>query len=148
MALFDVIRASVNRSVDLYRELVAAIPEPALQSKLPGLRSNSVGQQLWCVIGARESYGRAIQAGEWKGFSCSLAGDLCHVKSELAQALDRSGADLLAVLESGEVLTDNQSQLLLDLLEHETAHQGQLIRYLYGLNLTIPEGWRSRYALQ
>lgn len=32
-------------------------------------------------------------------------------------------------------------------LEHEAAHQGQLIRYLYGLRLAIPESWRKRYAL-
>ena len=30
----------------------------------------------------------------------------------------------------------------LDLLEHEAAHHGQLIRYLYGLDLPIPETWK------
>jgi hypothetical protein len=28
------------------------------------------------------------------------------------------------------------------------AHHGQLIRDLYGLNLPIPDSWKSRYALQ
>ena len=37
--------------------------------------------------------------------------------------------------------------LVLDLLEHEAAHHGQLIRYLYGLDLPIPDSWKRKYAL-
>jgi hypothetical protein len=42
---------------------------------------------------------------------------------------------------------DVRGRLVLDLLEHEAAHHGQLIRYLYGLKLPIPAGWKRRYAL-
>jgi hypothetical protein len=40
-----------------------------------------------------------------------------------------------------------QRRLAMDLLEHEVAHHGQLIRYLCGLRIDIPESWKSRYAL-
>ncbi len=104
----DEIRSRFVRSQELFRELVASIAEPVLAECLPGLPSNSIGAQLWCVVGARESYGRAIEAGEWSAATCALA---------------------------------------LDCLEHEASHQGQLIRYLYGLDLEIPPGWQDRYAL-
>jgi len=49
------------------------------------------------------------------------------------------------VLDPGDV---TRWGLALDLLEHEAAHQGQLIRYLYGLALPIPASWKRRYALE
>jgi hypothetical protein len=36
---------------------------------------------------------------------------------------------------------------VLALLEHETQHQGQLIRYLYGLGIARPHTWQQQYAL-
>ena len=40
-----------------------------------------------------------------------------------------------------------QLQRALALLEHETQHHGQLIRYLYGLGIPRPESWQRQYAL-
>ena len=37
-----------------------------------GARSNTIGSQFWCIVGARESYTRAIAKGRWSGFTCSL----------------------------------------------------------------------------
>jgi hypothetical protein len=65
----------------------------------------------------------------------------------VAQALGRSEEAVSQVLERLETYGDAQSRLLLDLLEHEAQHHGQLIRYLYGLELAIPPSWKSRYAL-
>jgi hypothetical protein len=97
------------------------------------------------VVGARESYARAIAAGEWSGYSCSLSepGD----PAEVAAALDRSADAVTMVLASLRDHTAAQTGLLLDLLEHEAQHHGQLIRYLYALRLPIPASWKSRYAL-
>lgn len=147
MSLLEVLKTNLLRSVSLYEELIARIPESALGEKLPGVRSNTIGQQLWCVIGARESYSRAIAAGEWKGFSCSVSSEQCTAQVDLAKALAHSGASLLNAVSAQELFTDNQNRLILDVLEHEAAHQGQLIRYLYALKLPIPENWKSRYAL-
>jgi hypothetical protein len=147
MALRELTLATLRRSFALYDELVEALPEPAFSRKLPGLRSNTIGQQLWCVVGARESYGRAVVAGAWDGFACSLAGDRCGSRADVAAALCSSAADSTRIIEGADPWTDSQGQLVLDLVEHETMHHGQLIRYLYGLDLFIPAGWKARYAL-
>ena len=147
MALFDVLKFNLQRSVSLYEELIAGLPESALAQRLPGVRSNTMGKQLWCVIGARESYARAIAAGEWKGFSCSVTREQCSTKVDLARSLALSGTRLLEVVSVQESFTDVQHQLMLDVLEHEAAHQGQMIRYLYALSLPIPDMWKSRFAL-
>jgi hypothetical protein len=65
----------------------------------------------------------------------------------VAAALDRSAAAVASVLQAHERLTEAQQRLVLDLLEHEAQHHGQLIRYLYGLGLQIPASWKERYAL-
>lgn len=145
MSIVATIRESFERSFVLYRDLVDSIPPEALTSKLPGIPSNTLGEQLWCVIGARESYRRAIEAGEWSGFSCSLKSTTD--KAMLLDALHQSAEALKNDLDKAETFTDQQNRLLIDLLEHEIAHHGQLIRYLYGMKLTIPESWKSRYAL-
>lgn len=146
MTLLAATRSRLQRSIDLYQELVAEIPESSLAEKLPQLPSNTLGQQLWCVVGARESYSRAIEAGEWLGFACSL--EQAHAREDVAQALSASGTALMESISRNDSPTQTQCELILDLLEHEAAHQGQLIRYLYGLRIPIPVGWKSRYALQ
>jgi hypothetical protein len=139
------ISESLERSFALYQDLAGALNAEALRSNLPNLPSNTIGGQLWCVVGARESYARGIAAGGWAGFSCSLtdAGDPAAVKD----ALDRSASEVKGVLTAVESFNDTQNRLLVDLLEHEAQHHGQIIRYLYGLKLAIPQSWKDRYAL-
>jgi hypothetical protein len=134
-----------ERSFGLYGDLAESIDERALASRLGDLPSNTIGSQLWCVVGARESYSRAIKADAWSGFACSLddPGSADRVKD----ALERSARDVREALESMASASDTQSRLIVDLLEHEAAHQGQLIRYLYGLRLDIPARWKQRYSL-
>lgn len=147
MSLFDLTKTRLRRSFDLFDELVREIPESALSDHLPAGRSNTIGQQLWCVVGARESYRRAIESGGWAGFSCTLTAEGCKSRSSVLQALSASGSGISTILETGESFSDSQNELVLDLLEHEAAHQGQLIRYLYALKIQIPAGWKKRYAL-
>ena len=145
MSLATALASRLERSFTLYRDFAESLDEPTLGEKLPGLPSNVIGLQLWCVVGARESYARAIQAGSWAGFACSLASPM--EKIAVAGALGRSADEVRTVLNGIEGFSETQQGLILDLLEHEAAHQGQLIRYLYGLRLPIPESWRARYAL-
>lgn len=146
MSLSLVIQERLERSFGLYRDLVECIDEDALSSRLPGLPSNTVGLQLWCVVGARESYAQAIKSGQWSGFTCSL--DVTTQKTSVAEALRRSAADVTVALGGMDSFTNVQHRLVVDLLEHEAAHQGQLIRYLYGLRLPIPKSWKARFALE
>ncbi|HUF06649.1 MAG TPA: hypothetical protein VMP86_04585 [Candidatus Binatia bacterium] len=141
----DVVRERFGRSFQLYRDLAATLDGVALGSKLPGVPSNSVGAQLWCVVGARESYARAIAAGAWAGFSCSL--DEPGDPASVVEALGRSERVVVEVLGGVEAHSDQQDRLMLDLLEHEAQHHGQIIRFLYALRLPIPDSWKERYAL-
>jgi hypothetical protein len=145
MTLATAVEESFERSFALYRDLMRALDATTLGSRITGVRSNSVGSQLWCVVGARESYSRAIAAGAWSGFTCSLedTGDPRAVTA----SLESSEAKVREALRGLGGASDAQARLFLDLLEHEAAHQGQLIRYLYALDLTIPNSWRNRYAL-
>lgn len=145
MPIESALRERFERSFGLFRDLVESIGQHGLASRLGDLPSNTIGAQLWCVGGARESYSRAIAAGAWSGFTCSL--DEPGSTSKVLVALARSETDVREALDGLESATDLASGLILDLLEHEAAHQGQLIRYLYGLRLPIPASWKARYAL-
>lgn len=145
MSLHDVIAASFQRSFTLYRDLISTLDEPSLAWKLKPLRSNTIGLQLWCVIGARESYSKAIVANQWQGFECSLNTTTDH--QVVADSLKQSEQTVLTALRSAGEFSDTQHQLLVTLLEHEASHHGQLIRYLYGLDIPIPDSWRTKYAL-
>lgn len=144
----EVIRQSFERSFALYDELIAALPETSLAQELPGIRSNAIGDQLWCVVGARESYARAIELGRWSGFSCSLSAAATRDRAAVQRSLRESAVVATAALMMVTLDDDARVRSALDLLEHEAAHHGQLIRFLYGLRLPIPSGWKARYALE
>lgn len=146
MSLGTELAKCFERSFSLYDDLLDAMEENMLSSKLPNLPSNAIGLQLWCVVGARESFSKAIRANEWSGFSCSL--ETTNNKEEVGDALRRSAKSVADVLQTIDTYTDVQCRLILDLLEHEAAHHGQLIRYIYGLTLPIPDSWKSKYALE
>jgi hypothetical protein len=134
-------------SFELYTDLVETVPEDSLALKLPGMRSNTLGAQLWCVVGARESFAGAIRSGAWPGFTCSLSADETREREAVRAALSRSAEHVQAALRDADLSDDDRLRFALRLLEHEAAHQGQVIRYLYGLRLPIPARWAERYAL-
>ena len=61
----DRFEIAFNLTSDLYN----SIEENNLKSKISNLPSNSIGNQAWCIIGARESYFKAIKNSHWVGFS-------------------------------------------------------------------------------
>lgn len=141
------IDARLHAAFGLYEVLIAAVGDGALTRRLGDLPSNEIGQQLWCVVGARESYTLAIERNGWGRFSCSLAAADTSDRERVANALQASAAAATETLARLEELSDVQERLALTLLEHEAQHHGQLIRYLYGLRLPIPEAWKERYSL-
>jgi hypothetical protein len=70
-----------------------------------------------------------------------------HVRSRTRWRKNRSPTEARVLFTLIDGFSAAQQGFLLDWLEHEAAHQGQLIRYLYGLRLAIPQSWRKRYAL-
>lgn len=127
------------------RELVELLPEAALGRKLDA-PSNTVGGQLWCVVGARESYAQAIRAGVWAGFNCSMSQADCVDQRRAVAKLGESAEAALQTCQEVE-WTPARDELLLSLLEHEVQHQGQLIRYVYALGYSFPDSWKKRWAL-
>jgi hypothetical protein len=137
------LKEKLNRSFNLTHDLVAHLDEASLNLDLPNLPSNQIAGQLWCIVGARESYIEAIKAGGWKGFSCSLTTP--HVKRSVLAVLKTTHNQMNEM--DFMDLTDKQIDLAFDLLEHELQHHGQLIRFVYGNGLTFPESWNKRYTV-
>ncbi len=141
----SLIQERLQKAFYLYDELAEHLDESALKLKLSNLPSNTIGQQLWCVVGARESYINGIVKGSWAGFSCSLK--VTDKKKEVSEALKNSAQFALKTLSHLQEMTMAQQTMAIELLEHEIQHQGQLIRYLYGMKLGVPEGLKQRYHL-
>jgi len=135
----------LNAAELAHHQLIDLLSEDDLGRRM-GDRSNTVCAQMWCVVGARESYAKAIENDGWIGFGCSLSGEDTTSKDLVLEALARSRA-LLAEAMDGVDWTDTREGLLLDLLEHEVQHQGQIIRYVYSLGRRFPESWATRWAL-
>ncbi|WP_396657832.1 DinB family protein [Microbacterium sp.] len=130
----------------LYLDLLDALPPDRLRARLPGVRSSPVSNHFWCVVGARESYVRAARAGSWQGFDCSLADD--EDADQVRAALEQSAAEVDAWLGELDPGDADSIEVALRLLEHETQHHGQLIRYLYAVPLPVPASWVQRYVLE
>jgi len=137
------LKAQLDRSFELTNDLVAHLNESALDLDLPNLPSNRIAGQVWCIVGARESYTKAIEAGAWSGFSCTL--DTPRIKQSVLAALEATRFRLAGVDFTG--LADAQLDLGFGLLEHEVQHHGQLIRFVYANGLTFPESWNKRYTV-
>lgn len=139
----QLLKARLQRAFALTADLVGHLDEVSLSADLPNLPSNRISGQLWCIVGARESYCAAIEAGDWQGFACSLKTP--DEKGAVLAAL-RASAERLAAIDFA-TLSDRQLELGFDLLEHEIQHHGQLIRYVYGNRLSFPSSWSQRYTV-
>ena len=137
------LKTRLKQSFKLTYDLVVHLDEESLGLDLPNLPSNRISGQLWCIVGARESYTKAIETGSWQGFSCSLT--LPQVKQSVLATLQATQKRLDEI--DFVNLTEAQVDLAFALLEHEVQHHGQLIRFVYGNGLTFPESWRKRYTV-
>jgi len=142
-SMSQILKNRLERAFALTADLITHLEESALGLDLPNLPSNRISGQVWCIVGARESYAAAIEMGAWQGFSCSVKtpGERTAVLAALhSSAVRLSGIDF-------ESLSDRQLELGFDLLEHEIQHHGQLIRYVYGNRLSFPSSWNRRYTV-
>lgn len=69
----DFVYSRLVKTFAMFDELVSSLDENSLSQYLATSPSNKIGEQLWCIIGARESYLKAIQHDKWQGFNCSPA---------------------------------------------------------------------------
>lgn len=140
----DVLKKRLSDAIELTNSLAADLSRDALKSHNGAAHSNAIGAQFWCVVGARESYGRAFKAGEWQGFACSLTD--VETPAAVQAALAESKETVLALL-TDEPLSEARMNILVTLLEHEAQHHGQLIRYFYANKIDFSPAFAKRYAL-
>jgi len=143
----ELLRRRFARANALYLDFVDAVSAEHLGSHLADLPSDTVGHQLWCVLGARESYPRAARSGRWQGFTSPVTAEQTTQAAVLRAALVQTSADVDAWVAGVDAQDEASLTFALALLEHETQHHGQLIRYLYGLGIDRPESWQRQYAL-
>ena len=135
----EVIVRNLRKRIQSYADLIAAIDAADLGARLGVPKDKSVAEHLWCIVGARESNARALAAGGWQGFSCSMAK---QDRESFGQALAASGKALLAAIECVDEWSSSREDLLAAVSEHEVMHEGQIIRHMYGLGRELPASWR------
>ena len=119
-----------------YADLIDQVEDAAIKERLEPPKHKSLGEHLWCVIGARESHAKALEAGEWSGFSCSMEK---FERADFAEKLESSSKAVLDAIASIDDWTDARDDLLMNLAEHEVMHEGQVIRHMYGLERELPD---------
>jgi hypothetical protein len=130
----------------LYDELVASLDADQLRQSLP-VPSNRIGMQLWCVVGARETWARAMQTGAWGPFACSIASFEDTQDPGLVAGALAASASAFREAALASPVDEIRTDFKLALLEHESQHLGQILRYLLGLGIEPPSGWKQRFAL-
>lgn len=140
----DPIKRNLDRAFSLTLDLAEHLPEEALKLDLGGLPSNTIGQQFWCIVGARESYHKAVMNDKWSGFDCTLEDTTS--KRDVVRCLRESARISLDYFRDLK-MTESQTEFIFALLEHEVQHHGQLIRYAYGNKLSFPSSWHARYTV-
>lgn len=137
----EIVISNIKKRFCVLNDLAESLEDFQYFEKLNVAKCKSVEDHLWCIVGARESYFKAILAGEWKGFSCSLVDN--SNKSNFVSALKRTENEFDLIVERANWVTSTE-ELLASLYEHETMHEGQLIRLIYGLKLEMPSS--SKWA--
>lgn len=134
----------IVKAFNLTEDLLNHLGEPDLSLSIPNVPSNKIGSQLWCILGSRESYLKALQNNEWKGFNCSLSK---ISKQSIIDLLQETSHQYFDFFTKTKTYSDFQEKTLFDLLEHEIQHHGQLIRYIYANSLHFPKSWNERYTV-
>jgi hypothetical protein len=133
-------------------DVLDVLDEPALGLRLPFPESLTLGSQFRCMLGAQESYTRAIAHGGWQGFSCSLDDLAAVTPAIIAAHMRRADEALAAAVQAAPPAPTagggrRVDQTVQRLIEHETLHHGQLINFLFCHHLPIPRSWRDEWAL-
>lgn len=146
MRMSPILTARLTAALVLTEGLAETMSDASLALHNGSAPSNSVGDQFWCIVGARESYARAIAASKWSGFSCSLSAGDAQRTEKIRAALERARIQVLDTLSQCEP-TDDCASIVFGLLEHEVLHHGQMIRYFYANRIRFPEEFARRYNL-
>ena len=131
--------ARLKQRFAAYADLAVSLDDELLTRKIDLAKHKNLAEHLWCVVGARESYARAIAQGSWAGFNCSME---AFTAEDFRVSLDASAAAVVLTLDSVVVWDAGRTSLLATLAEHEVMHEGQIIRHMYALETTLPDSWK------
>ncbi len=123
---------------EAYSDLAKTLDDELLKQKVDVPKHKSLAEHLWCVIGARESYARAIEQGSWAGFSCSIQ---TFGASDFSEKLKESSSGVESAIRAVSDWNEARSNLLATLAEHEVMHEGQIIRHMYAIEQELPASW-------
>ena len=126
---------NLAKRIGFYDDLIEQANDNTLAAELAVPRNRSLGAHLWCIVGTRESYAKAIAAGEMSGWSSSVKR---FEQDEFRDKLTRSGRDLLDAIGAVSDWTPERDKLLAEVAEHEVMHEGQIIRLMFGLEKPLP----------
>ncbi|MBU9712314.1 hypothetical protein [Evansella tamaricis] len=139
-----IVKQRVLQALSLTDDFYTHINGDHLRLRISDVPSNTIGEQAYCIIGARESYLKAFIIGKWDGFECSLS-DSTN-KTLINSKLKETHTNIIRFLQDNSIGEINPN-FLMDLLEHEVQHHGQLIRYAYANNIEFPKSWNIRYTV-
>jgi hypothetical protein len=117
-----------------------------LDLRLPFPKSQTLGYQFWCMVGAQESYLKKLEHGAWQGFASSLdefsTVTPTIIKEQMVLA-DTKLAEIVQQIDLATPLDDGEPRhtVLFQLINHEKHHHGQLINFMFCHYLPIPPGW-------
>lgn len=132
-------REKIKLVFDMYTDILNTLKDEDLDKKLGDLRSNTIREQLCCVIGTRESYGNNLIKNQSFTWDTQFDFGKKWSRRELIREMEEKKEVVLDYLKAKNNLSENQQSAMFDLLAHEYMHQGQLVRYFYGLNLNLPK---------
>jgi hypothetical protein len=135
----DVVIQHIEDRFQSWLDLAEAVEDATLLEKLAAPKYKSLREHFWCVIGGRESYINAVSAGQWDGFGCSLE---TVERPEVIEKMTETQGSFIAAVKAVDDWTPQRDELLTSLLEHETMHEGQVIRLMYGLEKDLPSSWK------
>ena len=132
----EVVVENLRQRLGFYADLAAQVDDETIAAELGVAKHRSLGMHLWCVVGTRESFAKAIAAGEMRGWACSVGN---FSQGEFVAKLAESAQTLLASIDRVTEWTLERDRLLAEVAEHEVMHEGQIIRVMFGLEKPLPE---------
>ena len=96
----DRVVSNIKSRFKSFADLAMGLSEETLQENVAVPGNKSLKEHFWCIVGARESYTNALEAGEWTGFNCSLNTiNTTEVVEKLATSSDQFDSVLDSITE-------------------------------------------------
>ena len=126
---------NLTKRFEFYADLANQADATTINAELDVPRNRSLGMHLWCIVGTRESYAKALAAGTMQGWQSSVVN---FERNEFVAKLAASAQMLGEAIDGVGDWTPERDKLLAQVAEHEVMHEGQIIRLMFGLEKSLP----------